>query len=110
MHITGGVRRSANLKGVSSPASAGNSNEDQWVTNFTETFQQTSDKAKADKAAAEVRLKAAQAELTAAGGDASAKPAQAKVKAEQSIIAAKDGAIQGMSRRSAGRRSRRRST
>jgi hypothetical protein len=35
MELTRGVKRSANLKGISSPAFAGNRDEDQWVTNFT---------------------------------------------------------------------------
>ena len=55
MELTRGVKRSANLKGISSPAFAGNRDEDQWVTNFTESFQDTLDKAPARKAEAEAR-------------------------------------------------------
>jgi hypothetical protein len=75
MELTRGVKRSANLKGISSPAFAGNSNEDQWVTNFTESFQDTLDKAPARKAEAEARLKAAEAELAAAAEDAAGRKA-----------------------------------
>ena len=96
MHITRGVKRSANLKGVSSPAFAGNSNEDQWVTNFTETFQQTLDQAPARKATAEAQLKVAESELAAAGDDAAKKVAQAKIKAAKSAIAMQDGAMRDM--------------
>jgi hypothetical protein len=98
MHITRGVKRSANLKGVASPAFAGNSNEDQWVTNFQESFQDTLDKAPARKAAAEVRLKAAEAALAATPSDdaAALKAAQGKVKAEKSAVAMQDGAIRDM--------------
>ena len=96
MHITRGVKRSANLKGVSSPAFAGNSNEDQWVTNFQETFQQTLDQAPARKAAAEAQLKVAESELAAAGDDAAKKVAQAKIKAAKSAIAMQDGAMRDM--------------
>lgn len=98
MHITRGVKRSANLKGVASPAFAGNSSEDQWVTNFQETFQDTLDKAPARKAAAEARLKAAEAELAATSADdaAALKAAQAKVKAEKSAVATQDGALRDM--------------
>jgi hypothetical protein len=98
MHITRGVKRSANLKGVDSPAFAGNSNEDQWVTNFQETFQDTLDKAPARKAAAEGRLKVAEAALAATdpADPAAVKAAKAKVKAEKNAIAMQDGAIRDM--------------
>jgi hypothetical protein len=98
MHITRGVKRSANLKGVASPAFAGNSNEDQWVTNFQETFQDTLDKAPARKAAAEARLKVAEAELAATSADdaAALKAAKAKVKAETSAVATQVGALRDM--------------
>ena len=74
MELTRGVKRSANLKGISSPAFAGNRDEDQWVTNFTESFQDTLDKAPARKAEAEARLKAAEAELAAAPAEDAAGP------------------------------------
>jgi hypothetical protein len=98
MHINRGVKRSANLKGVASPAFAGNSSEDQWVTNFQETFQDTLDKAPARKAAAEVRLAAAEAALAATPSDdaAALKAAQAKVKAEKGAVAMQEGAIRDM--------------
>jgi hypothetical protein len=98
MHINRGVKRSANLKGLAGPAFAGNSNEDQWVTNFQETFQDTLDKAPARKAAAEARLKVAEAELAATDAtDAAAlKAAQAKVKAEKSAVATQAGALRDM--------------
>jgi hypothetical protein len=98
MHINRGVKRAANLKGVARPAFAGNSNEDQWVTNFQETFQETLDKAPARKAAAEARLKMAKAELAATdASDAKAlKAAQAKVKAEKSAVAMQEGAMRDM--------------
>jgi hypothetical protein len=97
MHISRGVKRSANLKGASSPAFAGNSNEDQWVTSFQETFQQTLDLAPGRKKAAEDRLAAAEAELAAAAGDASkVKAAQAKIEAEKHTIKLQIGAIRDM--------------
>ena len=97
MHISRGVKRSANLKGVSSPAFAGNSNEDQWVTSFKETFQQTLDLAPGRKKAAEDRLAVAEAELAAAAGDADkVKAAQARIKAEKDAIKLQIGAIRDM--------------
>jgi hypothetical protein len=98
MHINRGVKRSANLKGVASPAFAGNSSEDQWVTNFQESFQDTLDKAPARKAAAEARLATAEAALAATPGDdaAALKAAQAKVKAEKGAVAMQEGAIRDM--------------
>jgi hypothetical protein len=98
MHINRGVKRSAALKGVASPAFAGNSNEDQWVTNFQETFQQTLDLAPSRKAAAEERLKAAEAELatTPADDPAKLKAVQARIKAEKNTIAMQDGAMRDM--------------
>ncbi len=98
MHLTRGVKRSANLKGVAGPAFAGNSSEDQWVTNFQETFQQTLDLAPGRKAAAEVRLKAAEAALAATPTDDPKvhKAAQDKVKAEKAAVALQEGAIRDM--------------
>lgn len=98
MHITRGVKRSANLKGVASPAFAGNSNEDQWVTNFQESFQQTLDQAPARKQAAEERLKAAEAELAAtpAGETAKVTAIQKRITAEKRTIAMQDGAMRDM--------------
>jgi hypothetical protein len=98
MHINRGVKRSASLKGVASPAFAGNSNEDQWVTNFQETFQDTLDKAPARKTAAEARLKVAEAELAATDAkDTKARTAaQAKVKAEKGAVALQEGALRDM--------------
>jgi hypothetical protein len=98
MHITRGVKRSANLKGVAAPAFAGNSNEDQWVTNFQESFQQTLDQAPARKAAAEARLKTAEAELAAtpATETATLTAIQKRITAEKSTIAMQEGALRDM--------------
>jgi hypothetical protein len=98
MHITRGVKRSANLKGVAAPAFAGNSNEDQWVTNFQESFQQTLDQAPARKAAAEARLKTAEAELAAtpATETATLTAIQTRITAEKSTIAMQEGALRDM--------------
>ena len=103
MHITRGVKRSANLKGVAGPAFAGNSNEDQWVTNFQESFQQTLDQAPARKAAAEARLKAAEAELAAtpATEAATVTAIQKRIKAEKRTIAMQEGAFRPAVPRSA---------
>ena len=98
MELTRGVKRSANLKGISSPSFAGNRDEDQWVTNFTESFQDTLDKAPARKAEAESRLKAAQAELAAAPAEDAAgrKAIEARIKAAQGAIRMQEGAIRDM--------------
>jgi hypothetical protein len=98
MELTRGVKRSANLKGISSPSFAGNRDEDQWVTNFTESFQDTLDKAPARKAEAEERLKAAQAELAAAPAeDATGRAAiEKRIKAAQGAIRMQEGAMRDM--------------
>ena len=98
MELTRGVKRSANLKGISSPAFAGNRDEDQWVTNFTESFQDTLDKAPARKAEAEARLKAAEAELaTAPAEDAAGRRAiEKRIKAAQGAIRMQEGAMRDM--------------
>jgi hypothetical protein len=98
MELTRGVKRSANLKGISSPSFAGNRDEDQWVTNFTESFQDTLDKAPARKAEAESRLKAAQAELAAAPAEDAAgrKAIEARIKAAQGAIRMQEGAMRDM--------------
>ena len=98
MHITRGVKRSANLKGIASPTFAGNRDEDQWVTNFQESFQQTLDLAPGRKQAAEERLKAAEAELAATPAEDTAKVAAVKkrIQAEKRTIAMQDGAMRDM--------------
>ena len=98
MELTRGVKRSANLKGISSPAFAGNRDEDQWVTNFTESFQDTLDKAPARKAEAEARLKAAEAELAAAPAEDAAgrKAIEKRIKAAQGAIRMQEGAMRDM--------------
>jgi hypothetical protein len=98
MELTRGVKRSANLKGISSPAFAGNRDEDQWVTNFTESFQDTLDKAPARKAEAETRLKAAEADLAAAPAEDAAgrKAIEKRMKAAQGAIRMQEGAMRDM--------------
>ncbi len=98
MELTRGVKRSANLKGISSPSFAGNRDEDQWVTNFTESFQDTLDKAPARKAEAEARLKAAQTELAAAPAEDAAgrKAIEKRIKAAQGAIRMQEGAMRDM--------------
>ena len=98
MELTRGVKRSANLKGISSPSFAGNRDEDQWVTNFTESFQETLDKAPARKAEAEARLKAAEAELAAAAAEDAAgrKAIEKRIKAAQGAIRMQEGAMRDM--------------
>jgi hypothetical protein len=98
MELTRGVKRSANLKGISSPSFAGNRDEDQWVTNFTESFQDTLDKAPARKAEAEARLKAAETELAAAPAeDAAGRTAiEKRIKAAQGAIRMQEGAMRDM--------------
>jgi hypothetical protein len=98
MELTRGVKRSANLKGISSPSFAGNRDEDQWVTNFTESFQETLDKAPARKAEAEARLKAAEAELAAAPAEDAAgrKAIEKRIKAAQGAIRMQEGAMRDM--------------
>jgi hypothetical protein len=98
MELTRGVKRSANLKGISSPAFAGNRDEDQWVTNFTESFQDTLDKAPARKAEAEARVKAAEAELAAAPADdvAGRKAIEKKLKAARAAVQMQVGAMRDM--------------
>jgi hypothetical protein len=98
MELTRGVKRSANLKGISSPSFAGNRDEDQWVTNFTESFQDTLDKAPARKAEAEARLKAAEAELAAAPAEDAAgrKAIEKRIKAAQGAIRMQEGAMRDM--------------
>jgi hypothetical protein len=98
MELTRGVKRSANLKGISSPTFAGNRDEDQWVTNFTESFQETLDKAPARKAEAEARLKAAQAELAAAPAEdvAGRTAIEKRIKAAQGAIRMQEGAMRDM--------------
>jgi hypothetical protein len=98
MELTRGVKRSANLKGIASPSFAGNRDEDQWVTNFTESFQETLDKAPGRKADAEVRLKAAQSELAAAPAEdvAGRKAIEGRIKAAQAAIRMQEGAMRDM--------------
>ena len=98
MELTRGVKRSANLKGISSPAFAGNRDEDQWVTNFTESFQDTLDKAPARKAEAEARVKAAEAELAAAPAEdvAGRKAIEKRLKAARAAVQMQVGAMRDM--------------
>ena len=112
MELTRGVKRSANLKGISSPAFAGNRDEDQWVTNFTESFQDTLDKAPARKAEAEARVKAAEAELAAAPADDAAgrKAIEKRIKAARARSRCRWARCATCPRRCAARRSRRGST
>jgi hypothetical protein len=93
MHVTKGLKRSASLKGIQSPAFAGHGAEDQWVTNFTESFQDTLDKAPARKAAAQARLKEAEARLAADPADEVAKK---DIQAAKNAIRLQEGAIRDM--------------